>query len=110
MKNELVKLEVAKLAREKGFIPVEETMMIASLDDSGGYPAPQQSLLQRWLREVHELWIYVRPKKIIDKIVWINNVEEKHLKKGNEWAAYHKTWELALEAGLIYALKAINDD
>lgn len=72
MKDELVGIEVARLAKEKGFnIPQVkgyythgDTQLVLWVDsedynnqkDFLGY-APTQSLLQRWLREVHNIHI-----------------------------------------------------
>ena len=68
--------------------------------------APSQALLQMWLRDVHEMWVYVQPKLVIDQIVWINNTDLRQTPK-DSWATYHTTYEKALEAGLTFALKEL---
>jgi len=128
MTEELITFETAVLAKEKGFD--EECLSIYYPDNDfhephelsityrnsrlsfayrkGAITAASQSLLQRWLRERHEIWIYVMPKLIIEQVVWVNNTDVKEGKK--EWGIYHNTYEKALEAGLQYGLKQIKDD
>lgn len=77
MKEELVSFQVAKLAKEKGF----KNGSISTYHDDGalnihysngkrvngdsnmtnGIEAPTQTLLQRWLREVHKIECYAYP-------------------------------------------------
>lgn len=81
MKEEIVTLETAKLAVEKGFSIVPRYGSIASLYRKDGehtyymnygfqysgladgyIPAPTQYLLQKWLREKYNLHICIEPK------------------------------------------------
>lgn len=144
MKEEIISIEAAKLAKEKGFdTPTpfcfhpnyglyasgfsygdEDTHSNYNSKDwaPGYYAAPTQSLLQRWLIENHSLYVRadvmgaddVYPKWVYSIVdlknsssnVWneINNLEESYqdvLKRS------HDSMELALEAGLIEALKSI---
>ena len=92
MKEQLISFETAKLAKEKGFnIPTisyynpkgrseeSEGYMTERLESSnwnngqGSYPthakdvecsAPTQSLLQKWLREVHDIHINIRTNTV----------------------------------------------
>jgi len=120
MKEELITYDTAVLAKEKGF-------------DIGGYlqdkwlgtnskgenvmglgatsKRPTQSLLQRWLREVHEIDVVIFREGAIHskREGWSADVAttgKHHIFKwdlGNT----HKTYEQALEQGLQEALKLI---
>ena len=114
MKEELVSSQVATLAKEKGF-DIEEPCTC------GGYPdciceqvrkndhvyIPTQSLLQRWLREDHNIDItvmimgssqyeyYIHQKRILkhnNNVIPESPEDVKHL--------YEKTLELALQKAL----------
>ena len=72
------------------------------------YSAPTQSLLQRWLREVHDIHIEI--------IIWDNNtwsaqiVGDSFENNDDEYEASGcKTYEEALEIGLQEALKLIKE-
>jgi hypothetical protein len=65
------------------------------------YSAPSQSLLQKWLREKHNIEVYIIP--------WIYNnktVYDFFVNYEGESRAY-STYELALESGLLEGLKLI---
>lgn len=148
MQEQLINLETAKLAKEKGFDIPQNKMFSTIIDRSifnktdnpevikfhNGdqnqcsniphdwnntksqtptkyYSAPTQSLLQKWLREVHNMHIGImnnigtfhyqidiRPinKETFDKLQW------NHINIGNRI-----TYEEALERGLQEALKLI---
>jgi len=71
--NELIQFETAKLAKDKkfnllcnqGYNMTEKYLgnlilnLINKNSDNIVISAPEQSLLQRWLREVHNLHIYI---------------------------------------------------
>lgn len=115
MQEQLITFETAKLAKEKGFdifkdcysekgelIPLREQVAKVELCK---YPAPTQSLLQKWLREVHHLHIEVRR----DEDEWKPELYEishgnKHTPTGFKT---YRTYEDALEIGLQEALKLI---
>lgn len=119
MKDELIEFETAKLAKEKGFnnavkgMPRYEPDGTISASGFWDYnlAAPTQSLLQRWLREVHG----------IDVDVWCNasgwgvdlNKTNGTCIKGHVLdnvetdSGMFETYEEALEAGLLEALKLI---
>lgn len=62
------------------------------------YEAPTQSLLQKWLREIHNI------------IVLIDNGDKPYLTfKHTRSNINYKTYEEALESGLYEALKLIKD-
>lgn len=142
MKEELIKIETVKLGEEKGFNYNPEyyfypndnrdgyniihknhcfggnTLKIEEHYLNGDYslviPAPTQSLLQRWLREVHKIDVYfaiigtsgsdryyfqISMKKGSGKYEWISTL--------NSNATVYKTPERALEVGLQESLKLI---
>jgi hypothetical protein len=129
MKEELITFETAKLAKEKGFdsegfhyfydekgvphaVKVERSFLSKSL-----YFAPTQSLLQKWLREVHDIHVQAHPIPMYgeqDKARWSGawiikyNSKEPSL---DQWSDITKlsynTYEEALEEGLKKALKLI---
>lgn len=121
MKDQLISLETAKLAKEKGFdievnnhysdfnqIDIEHLM-----DDCKNselepfeYSAPTQSLLQKWLREEHNLHPYVTPYG--DGKAWRvpnirhnnedwNEVNKPYQYKQRQFPDKFKTYEQALE-------------
>lgn len=107
-----VKFETAKLAKEKGFNLISTTNnyyspegVLDGLWGSSGYYACTQTLLQKWLREVHN----------ID--VLIDSVGGKHgyyhilqfVNSGDNINSDYNytTYEKALELGLYQALKLI---
>lgn len=66
------------------------------------YEAPTQSLLQKWLREKHKLFVYVLDDDRIGKYYWgVSN-----LFSSSENPDFN-TYEEALEVGLQQALKFI---
>jgi hypothetical protein len=108
MKEQLITFETAKLAKEKGFMVVHKL--------------PTQSLLQKWLREKHNLNIKVDDFLNSDlDVVWdfeIVRIGTDLDERGNYIALVpysmdantdrdFKTYEEALEKGLQEALKLI---
>ena len=114
MIEQLVEFETAKLAKERGFN--EECW---DYYDNGGVSrpnitkvsnkmklisAPTQSLLQKWLREVHniKLTVMFRENSITGTESW-----DWLIKGIDVFYKRFKTYEEALEKGLIEALKLI---
>ena len=87
--NEQVKKSRTKLYPEEAFEP--ELL----------YTAPTQSLLQKWLREVHNQYVEVRRTNNLYITYCINDYGILHHTDN------YKTYELALEAGLLTALRRI---
>jgi hypothetical protein len=99
---------------EKGKIEFEENAMI----NNGGsdysnqnykmYTAPTQSLLARWLREIHNIQVYVSSqtvdgnKKYRDYVGYVNGYAIND-PRDEEF----QTYEQAMEVGLQIALKMI---
>lgn len=118
MQEEIVNFQTAKLAKEKGFIKFTNpryasrdiegcSVKIGDLTTLAGadIPAPTQSLLQKWLREVHNIklwnefgytneWFCYYLNKYDDKIQLTTNLR-------------NATYEEALEVGLQECLKLI---
>jgi hypothetical protein len=140
MEEQKVNIEVAKLAKEKGFnIPTisyytpegycteSEGYQTERLEESnwndgqGSYPtspeevdcsAPTQSLLQKWLREVHKSVITIRVYnngEEWDETEYRVSVSEfKHFTTHDSFVKSNfSTYEEALEVGLQEALKLI---
>ena len=133
MTNQLISFKTAKLAKEKGFdIPVNHVyaetidgscLSKGSQEDSGdiynynersGFSAPTQSLLQKWLREVHNLDVSSFPYL---KDVWRycickldSHPQYYSMQLAKDWSEdgykYH-TYEEAFEQGLKEALLLI---
>lgn len=77
------------------------------------YYAPTQSLLQKWLREVHEIdtevIVYTKPHycvSLVDKYGSVQHIDN-HKPFFEEHPRAFETYEQALEAGLYEALKLI---
>jgi hypothetical protein len=142
MEEQYITFKVAQLAKEKGFnILVNNAYDLKGefgnyydivnespfdyeddhIDyDSLRYSAPTQALLQKWLREVHKIYVDVdidqttAPKFCYMISRFIGNptdlaAEEwdwQNYPNGVDWGL-HRTWEDALEEGLFEALKLI---
>jgi uncharacterized protein YihD (DUF1040 family) len=141
MKDELVSFKVAELAKEKGFNiecnALYRTPIIYGInvfdnsknfnpvekqtDYNDWFSAPTQSLLQRWLREVHKLFINIAIFKESEEkpVVYdyaitnlnnpydINDCEIFLKDYGIEKDRDHFSFEEALEEGLKSALELI---
>ena len=135
MKDELILLKTAILAKEKGFdeqcyrlfyketlIPSDESNC-NSLNEVNVYSAPTQSLLQRWLRESHDVFIEVkragsspiegttkRKKKYLTIILMGHDMLPYPLQIDGNYengTLFMDSYEQALEHGLIEALKQL---
>lgn len=118
MREELISFETAKLAKEKGFDELccysfetennfyETVKLWRNSEDSTEYAVCTQSLLQKWLREEHN--IHVEISFIYDDETFCLILFHK---KENIWfdpeIGYYHTYEEALEAGLKKALELI---
>ena len=110
LKEELISFDTSKLAKEKGFnISTKFTFKSNGKKYEGTYFSgqpdiyyrPTQSLLQKWLREIHKIDVNVLPYSTRKKY-WEVVVEGA----GYTWSGY-ETYEEALEEGLQHALKLI---
>jgi hypothetical protein len=150
MKEQLISLSLAKLAKEKGFnifseywyngkeeeqsinYPGDEALSdyfdytnnknnpsIINILNGSIYLAPTQGLLQKWLREVHNIWINIYTNNLDSNFTknkpydhWIlsfrietlidNKFHSKLMVDG-----FANSYEEALEQGLIESLKLI---
>ena len=116
MKEQLISFETAKLAKEKGFnIECSRSWIVSGSGlihlnndhiyyaKSKNYKAPTQSLLQKWLREKHDIHIETEYK-------WEYNHYVFHIGRVGKIVRGlkgFKTYEEALEKGLQEALKLI---
>lgn len=162
MKEQLISFETAKLAKEKGFneyckLQYVETLehTIESHHNGNEYTishvlprplyishlsehdipicnAPTQALLQKWLREIHNIHVcvnpYTNPAKGVDIIYYelflshkdnsfegsLNNsclrLTESLKTKKPSYVGLYNTYELALEEGLKNALNLIKTE
>lgn len=126
MQEQLISFETANLAQEKGFnistkygfyYDGEETYFDISYPDII-ILRPTQSLLQRWLREVHSIEISVRAIKWenteLKTGLVLDSYEYEMYPLKKPYYIYHKvpkfkTYELALEEALQEALKLIKN-
>ena len=128
MKEQLISLETAKLAKEKGFdwkcyryyydvgyAPVYydpyDSEIEPSYTNHNSEPlsisAPTQALLQKWLRDVHNIHIEIQSPDTTQE-AWVSHI--RYINKfGNRGdCGDSNTYEAALEAGLLEALKLID--
>lgn len=125
MEDQLITFETAKLAKEKEFR--EEVIYYyfhqalykdsllnynipnASYNNPNIYSAPTQSLLQKWLREVHYFHIDILAIANADAYIFkiIDLKTRKKLYFGEDHIKY-STFEDCLETGLIKTLKTID--
>ncbi len=125
MKDELVSFETAKLAKEKGF-DISTSIVNLTVGTGEVISIPTQSLLQRWLREVHNyniqiesengVWCYI--VKTLPSKQDRDFADSKVCEDGDLWlrseimnldwySQEYMSYECALEAGLQYTLKII---
>ena len=124
MEDTLINFETAKLAKEKGFNLsvlneydyINETVSVIDLEEFSGditdlldnhnrsrnYSAPTQSLLQKWLREIHKIIVLVDWEGT-DGYFYKLDFKSFYEVAGNN----NKNYEDCLELGLQEALKLI---
>lgn len=119
MRDELVTFETAKLAKEKGFneptydyyfkegdlCETSTKTFIEGTNTMEVSLAPTQSLLQRWLREVHNINIIIALSYTTKRYGY--KLIPTDYKLGTDIIPFSDTYEQALEQGLIEALKLI---
>lgn len=126
MKDEIITFETAKLAKEKGFDEICEYLWSGSGDEPlfsekirnhntglnhnrEWYSQTTQSLLQKWLREEHNLHIGISVNQFGYGLMYsiINTKDCKCVSDLKGGVNDKFSYEEALEAGLIAALKLI---
>lgn len=126
MNEQLISFETAKLAKEKNFN--EETFdtyhnIVGSLHNieykdtwntKGSTSAPTQSLLQKWLRDVYNIQLCLKPLYGGDKIEgkqtgWLcyTPYNDEEFTNVSSISLSDYTYEKALEKGLYKALQLI---
>jgi hypothetical protein len=122
MIDEIITEETAKLAKEKGFdngcghlwgryddyIGLHDVDNYNRMNNKDQYSAPTQTLLARWIREIHEIhieiycnasgWGYILTK--------LNGTTIQEIMDD----VFFKSNEEALEVGLLMGLKRIKDN
>ena len=125
MKDTLISFETAKLAKEKGVeLDIDGLYWEDGSYDSGEnaliyeefqgvVSAPTQSLLQKWLREVHKINIFISSKTIENKTIFIphgrtipDTIKNNLIVDIIQYCT-NNTYEEALEIALFEALKLI---
>lgn len=117
MKDTLISFHTAKRAKKKGFDTYNDSYttsgeliplrLQAQKIEECVYPAPTQSLLQKWLREKHNLHIWILPYGSNDQYnVFVNRGFNLDLVKDCNLGPVN-TYEQALEVGLQDALNYI---
>jgi len=125
MTDQLISFETSKLFKEKGFQIPESSYAYfnGKIQRCGGQvyhlnqrcEAPTQSLLQKWLRDVHNIHVFIGRRPNIKK--WDSHayslslsgkeyVKERTMEKFRQQPLFD-TYEEALESGLQEALKLI---
>lgn len=126
-KEQLISFKIAKLAKKKGFKGIHRTYVYNEKGETFrefglmNYPsevfpnfcsAVTQSLLQKWIREVHDIDVYIIPngsrnktitKRLYHPQLWVKDEYQTELHS-------NYTYEEALEEGLYKALKLIKND
>ena len=114
MKDTLISFETDKLAKEKGFTTHTVTTKFTNdyLLDGKNIMINETCILlwmcelQKWLREVHNIHITIlRYKKGEYYLVSVVGNDENE--SPNDFTVKYKTYEEALEVGLMEALKLI---
>lgn len=126
MEETLISFETAKLAKEKGYInreckqfnrigthTYESTCSVKVANDLNFViPRPTQSLLQKWLRDIHKLHIYIETTPEFDKTQGSKYKSAVAVAfQPFRWTTAHyylgDTYEEALEAAIFKALSLI---
>jgi hypothetical protein len=104
MGEQLITFETAKLASEKGYSPI-------LLGEVFRKSLPTQSLLQKWLREVHKIDVFCDciGSGLYYSVIYDNNVKEDETDKVFE-QENTTSYEDALEIGLQEGLKLIKNE
>lgn len=121
MKEKLISKSTAKLAKEKGFDEQHSDFYIDKTEngDFTDLPCVPQSILQKWLRDEHNMFVVVTPEFYKNGIN--HNVQIRTYDPDDEvlYSSITKTtgmfgddgefetYEIALEFGLVKALKLI---
>lgn len=110
MRDQEITSKTAELLNQKGFdrFKIQECIKLGECGEH--WPLVTQSLIQRWLREVHQIMVY--PIPVIDiafeSTKWSFAILQQQT---DETALFdYKSYEDALEAGIQEGLKKLPDD
>lgn len=123
MKEQLISIPVAKLAKEKGFDLIADKLWVNYYTGEPlnkwklipyekktlnwmEWRAPTQSILQKWLREIHNIDVIVDKVDNTSNSGYYFNIYSKNV-EDDEGIIEFKTYEEALEKGMYEALKLI---
>ena len=127
MQDELVSFETAKLAKEKGFDIYQpyryddEKRIYHGRDQTFNINAPTQSLLQKWLRDEHDIFVSINT---VSEERWYSAEDVEHIPVHKyrviknidnfkydviDWSEPFETYEEALEVALFESLKLIKE-
>ena len=113
LKEKLISFETAKLAKEKGFhissrgegmgkrVFINGELVNTIFSSKDHIHAPTHSLLQKWLREVHNIHITITS---ISQESWQYHIQKPGDKLGDNYNEDFENFEEALEGGLYQAL------
>ena len=120
LKEKLISFETAKLAKEKGFhissrgegmgkrVFINGELVNTIFSSKDHIHAPTQSLLQKWLREVHNVSIKIDDFYTYSGVRFDYNICKLGSQEDNPVGIF-ETYEEALEIGLQEALKLIKN-
>ena len=119
MEEILISFQTAKLAKEKGFrlytvnsycfFQNTREYELVSFKENKCIPAPTQTQLQTWLREVHNIYLTIVTvgDSGYELRYWYYSILGVDCKDGQHGINRFQTYEEALEAGLLKALKLV---
>jgi hypothetical protein len=143
MKEQLITFETAKLAKQKQFgydfnkslpeyVPIfycesdlDDVLDMGTLEETecqgediirgDFYFRPTQSLLQKWLREVHKIHVDIKEWELTDWYFYIKDGRTSPVKNIRIKIDVDTKWEFdlyeeALEVGLLEGLKLVKDE
>lgn len=104
MKDHLITFATSKLALQKGFNLPPELLISNSNVYSNHFDIPTQSLLQKWLRENHKIYINIITSFSNNQIIYTNEIYDAlfcSLKTSNHFNSYEKALEESLYEALL---------
>lgn len=124
----IVEFPTAKLAKEKGFTepcyeayhhanpstsflltPRRTLPFSSNINETHNYDAPTQSQLSDWLRKIYHIYVRVASNSLTSHFPMIEILTVDGAKMmGPPYTKNYKTYEEAMEVGLMEALKLIN--
>lgn len=112
MEETLIQFETAKLAQKKGYNRIPDEIEISNeVNYIKHFEIPTQALLQKWLREVHNIKVFIISTNFYEmysyNIVYRHKTSLDFVRKITDYNDIYKTYEQALEVGLKQALELI---